>query len=167
MRRLICIGLVLLALAGCASRPPLARGESEADTTCVPYARARSGLALRGDAWQWWEAAAGQYRRDRRPRPGAVLVLMRTARLPSGHVAVVSRLVSTREIRVDHANWASGRAKGRIARDQQVVDVSEANDWSLVRVFYPRTQELGATNYPAYGFVHPEQSYAEATGTLR
>src|ERR671917_606528 len=41
-------------------------------------------------------------------------------RLPQGHLAVVSRLVSAREVRVDHANWASGAAKGQVARDQPV-----------------------------------------------
>jgi hypothetical protein len=63
-------------------------------------------------------------RAGRAPRGGSVLVLMRTSRLPQGHVAVVSRVVSAREIRVDHANWASGAAKGRAARDQPVMDVS-------------------------------------------
>ena len=79
---------------------------------------------------------------------------MRTSRLPQGHVAVVSRLDSAREIRVDHANWASGAAKGREARDQPVLDVSPGNDWSLVRVWYPRVGDYGATSYPSYGFIH-------------
>jgi surface antigen len=121
----------------------------------VPYARARSGLELRGDAWEWWEAAEmGRLERGRQPRRGSVLVLMRTSRLPQGHVAVVSRLDSAREIRVDHANWASGAAKGREARDQPVLDVSPGNDWSLVRVWYPRVGDYGATSYPSYGFIH-------------
>ncbi|RYJ01753.1 MAG: CHAP domain-containing protein, partial [Acetobacteraceae bacterium] len=125
--------------------------------SCVPYARARSGLALRGDAWQWWEAAAPRYERSRAPQPGSVLVLMRTSRLPMGHVAVVSRLVSDREIRVDHANWAPGGTgnRGRVARDQAVADVSPGNDWSIVKVWYPPSGALGATPFPAYGFVHP------------
>ena len=115
----------------------------------------RSGIPLNGDAWAWWDAAAGRYERGRAPRGGSVLVLMRTSRLPQGHVAVVSRAVSPREIRVDHANWASGAAKGRAARDQPVMDVSPANDWSLVRVWYPRINDWGASSYPSYGFIHP------------
>ena len=114
----------------------------------------RAGLPLRGDAWTWWDAASGRYERDRVPRNGGVLVLMRSSRLPQGHLAVVSRVVSAREIRVDHANWASGGGKGRVARDQPVMDVSPGNDWSLVRVWYPPVGDWGATAYPSYGFIH-------------
>jgi surface antigen len=153
--------LSLLILAACGSTrqagvavAPL-RPEIGEPVSCVPYARARSGIQLSGDAWQWWDAAAGRYERGRAPRPGSVLVLARTSRNPSGHVAVVSRVVSGREVMVDHANWASGAARGRIATDQRVVDVSPRNDWSLVRVFYPRINDLGTTAYPAMGFVHP------------
>jgi hypothetical protein len=83
-----------------------------------------------------------------------VLVLKRTSRLPQGHLAVVARVVSSREIRVDHANWASGAAKGRVAKNQPVMDVSASNDWSLVRVWHPRSEAWGASNYPSYGFIH-------------
>jgi len=114
----------------------------------------RSGIALNGDAWAWWDAAAGRFERGPAPRGGSVLVLMRTSRLPQGHLAVVSRVVSAREVRVDHANWASGAAKGRAARDQPVMDVSPGNDWSLVRVWYPRINDWGASSYPSYGFIH-------------
>ncbi len=150
--------VLLLAACGASSRGPPA-GAAVADASgpwsCVPYARMRSGIPLRGDAWAWWDAAAGVYQRGRAPRNGGVLVLMRTSRLPQGHLAVVSRVVSAREIRVDHANWASGGGKGRVARDQPVMDVSPANDWSLVRVWLPRTNDWGASNYPSYGFIHP------------
>jgi surface antigen len=142
--------LALFALTGCGtSRAPGVGG-----LTCVPYARDRSGLAIRGDAWQWWGAASGRYQRNRTPRSGSVLVFMRTSRLPLGHVSVVARVVSPREIRVDHANWGSGTGKGRIARNQPVMDVSPTNDWSLVRVWYARIGSYGATTYPAHGFIH-------------
>ena len=127
---------------------------------CAPYAREVSGIQIRGNANTWWGQAAGRYERGRAPRNGSVLVLTRTSRLPQGHLAVVSRVVSAREVRVDHANWASGAARGRAARDQPVMDVSPANDWSLVRVWYPRINDWGASNYPAYGFVHPTRSLA-------
>jgi len=35
-----------------------------------------------------------------------------------------------------------------------VLDVSPGNDWSLVRVWYPRVGDYGATSYPSYGFIH-------------
>jgi hypothetical protein len=73
---------------------------------------------------------------------------------------VVRRVVSAREIRVDHANWASGSARGRIARDQPVVDVSAGNDWSLVRVWHPQGGQLGTTRFPSRGFIHPEGQVA-------
>lgn len=151
--------LSLLLLVACGGRQaPVAvapvRPEIGEPISCVPYARARSGIQLQGDAWQWWEAASGRYERGRVPRAGSVLVIARTARLPSGHLSVVSRVVNSREVTVDHANWASGAARGRIAIDQRVVDVSPANDWSLVRVFYPRIGDLGTTAFPARGFVH-------------
>jgi len=140
-------------------------GYSGNAASCVPYARARSGIGLSGDAWQWWQAAAdsGRYDRSRSPRVGSVLVFMRTSRNRTGHLSVVTRVVSSREIRVDHANWASGRNRGRVAQDQPVVDVSANNDWSLVRVWYPPANGLGVTNYPTYGFIHGGRLMAAST----
>ena len=68
MLRMIAM-LGALALAACGSSggsaprtgvPGYAGGES----SCVPYARARSGIDLQGDAWQWWDAAAQSGRYD-------------------------------------------------------------------------------------------------------
>lgn len=160
------LGLIALsALAGCGtSRAPTPRGvpgpSGDMQLSCVPYARARSGIDLRGDAWQWWDAAAGRYVRARRPAAGSVIVLARTSRLSSGHVAVVSRVVSAREIRVDHANWASGAARGRVAQDQPVLDVSPGNDWSQIRVWYPRINDYGNTVFAAHGFILPRMDVA-------
>jgi surface antigen len=157
--------LLLLGLAACGtSRPGTApAGVAVAEpVSCVPYARARSGIQIQGDAWQWWDAAAGRYERGRAPQPGSVLVLNRTARMREGHVAVVAHVVTPREILVDHANWASGAAKGRIATAQRVMDVSARGDWSLVRVWYPRIGDLGTTAFPALGFIHPRIEMAAA-----
>jgi surface antigen len=156
--------LLLLGLAACgtsrtASVAPL-RPHLGEPTSCVPYARARSGITLAGDAWQWWDAAAGRYERGAAPRPGSVLVIGRTGRMRSGHVAVVARVVGRREVLVDHANWATGAARGRIMTNQRVVDVSPGNDWSLVRVWYPPIGALGTTAYPARGFVHAQSRFA-------
>jgi hypothetical protein len=159
-RRLVLLAGPAALLAGCATRPGNDAGAHA--LSCVPYARARSGLRLRGDAWEWWQEAAGRYTRSREPRIGAVLVFARTGRLRQGHLAVVARLVSTREIRVDHANWAAEASGGRsrIALDQPVRDVSAAGDWSLVRVWYPRLDELGATAFEARGFILPGPAVA-------
>jgi hypothetical protein len=162
-RRGLAVGLLGL-LSACASRPaihPREAGIAE-PVSCVPYARAVSGIQLQGDAWTWWDAAAGRYARGRAPRPGSVLVIDRTARMREGHVAVVRRVLGPRDIRVDHANWASGQARGRIHRDQPVRDVSPANDWSRVLVWYPPINDFGRTAYAARGFVHPQPLYADS-----
>lgn len=162
MRAVLAV-LLLVALAGCAGpRLPGSPPGLAEPVSCVPYARARSGIELQGDAWRWWDAAAGRYARGPAPRPGSVLVLDRTPRMREGHVAVVTQVVGRREVLVDHANWASGAARGRIATGQRVVDVSARNDWSLVRVWYPRIGDFGATAYRARGFVHPRLEIAQA-----
>ena len=147
-----------LGLAGCAGTPAGRLTGGGDSLSCVPYARARSGIVLRGDAWTWWDSAAGLYRRSGVPVEGAVLVINRTGRLRDGHVSVVTRVVGAREIRVDHANWDSGAGKGRVARDQPVIDVSPGNDWSVVRVWYPPVSGLGASAYPVRGFVLPQEA---------
>jgi hypothetical protein len=71
-----------------------------------------------------------------------------------GHVAVVSKVLNSREIVVDHANWLNERA---IHRDTPVRDVSKNNDWSAVRVWYTPGKQYGAGVYPSHGFIYPEQ----------
>ncbi|WP_374656278.1 CHAP domain-containing protein [Dongia sp.] len=119
------------------------------DMQCVPYARLASGINLRGDAYTWWDGAAGIYRRGAAPTPGAVLVLARTSRLRSGHVAVVRQVISSREILVDHANWIPGQ----VLNGQSVHDVSPANDWTMPR-FYNFEAGVYGSVYPAYGFIY-------------
>ena len=145
----------MLLLAGCggSGSTPYAgpgRGTHYSGLSCAPFARELSGIALYGDAADWWDAAAGKYRRGETPEMGSVLVFRRGARLPSGHVSVVSRVLGAREIAVTQANWVPGD----VDEDQLVVDVSEGNDWSRVRVWWPPVNGLGAYPYPAYGFVH-------------
>ena len=118
---------------------------------CAPYARAATGLLLFGDAADWWDEADGRYPRSSVPVAGGVLVFRRSERLPYGHVAVVRAQVSAREIRVDQANWVHHR----ITRDEAVIDVSDANDWSAVRVWWDPVAAMGAGTYPTYGFISP------------
>jgi surface antigen len=121
---------------------------------CVPYARFLSGIALRGDAWTWWDKAAGIYARGNHPEPGAVLSFPGTERMPLGHVAVVTQVLSERKILIDHANWPNAFVEhGAISRDIQVVDVSSANDWTEVRVQFGEGGPLG-TVYAANGFIY-------------
>lgn len=122
---------------------------------CVPYARQASGVVLTGNAWQWWGAADGRYERGSRPQPGAVLVFKRTPLMRYGHVAVVDRIVSSREIRIHHANWGwDQRTRGRVMHDVAVRDVSPANDWTQVRVWHAPSGTFGARVNPTYGFIY-------------
>jgi surface antigen len=122
---------------------------------CVPYARQTSGIQIHGNAKTWWGQAAGKYDRGSTPRVGAVMAFKAIRSMPIGHVATVSRIVSDREVLVDHANWSTinGR-RGQIERGAKVVDVSAAGDWSQVRVWYAPTRGLGTTVYPLYGFIY-------------
>jgi len=139
--------LTFFLLSSCAG-PQYGIGTS---LSCVPYARQVSGIQLSGDAWQWWGEAAGLYPRTHTPSPGAVIVFAPHGSMTEGHLAVVTALVDGRTIRVTQANWLPGR----IETGQPVEDVSPANDWSAVRVWYEPVRAMGATVYPVYGFILP------------
>jgi len=130
--------------------------------SCVPFARELSGIALRGDAWVWWDKAArAGYARGRVPREGAVMVFGRTDRLTRGHLSVVSAVLGPREILVDHANWGNTQAtRGRQDWGVRVVDVSSANDWSAVRVWWAPADVLGTSTYPVDGFIYNDVTVA-------
>ena len=117
---------------------------------CVEYARMRSGLAVFGDAKHWWERARNLYARLPHPVEEAVMVFSGSKRLKRGHVAVVTDIVSPRQIIVDQANWQN---KGEIDHATPVLDVSVANDWSLVRVWDIRSGGFGAHVYAISGFI--------------
>ncbi len=163
-------GLLLLALAACGGRPPapavaeiepqIAVPRRSEPLECVPYARQVSGIDLRGDAWTWWSQAAGRYARGKKPRMGAVLVFQKTRALPRGHLSVVTRMIHAREIVITHANWGSAAdARGRVATDVRVIDVSPGNDWSELRVW--NGSDFGKP-YPAAGFIYPVPTSAGA-----
>tara|TARA_R110000787_G_scaffold185195_1_gene296974 strand:+ start:1441 stop:1977 length:537 start_codon:yes stop_codon:yes gene_type:complete len=117
---------------------------------CVPFARNVSGVQIRGNANTWWGKASGLYEKGKEPLVGAVMAFRKTSKLPMGHVAVVSEVVSDREIRVDHANWK----RNEVSLKMDVIDVSENNDWSAVRLKSQPTA-FGSV-YPVTGFIYPE-----------
>jgi surface antigen len=130
---------------------------------CVPFARENSGIEIVGNAVNWWDAAAGVYERGNRPEPGAVLNFRANGNMRLGHVAVVKRVINPREIEIDHANWSYAE-RGNIARNVSVVDVSERNDWTAVRVELARSGDYGNV-YPTYGFIYdrPDRETVMAT----
>jgi len=163
--RLATAALLAGALAGCATSPEVRYSDvgnrptygakiqtPDMPNECVPYARARSGISIHGDANTWWTQAAGRYARETTPALGAVMVLTGYASDGRNHLAVVSQLISDREIRVDHANWLND---GNIYTDDPVIDVSANNDWSSVRIWNARTRAWGTRIYLVEGFIGP------------
>jgi hypothetical protein len=124
---------------------------------CVEYARMRSGLAVFGDAKTWWTRAKNLYARVSHPVEEAVMVFSGSKRLKRGHVAVVTAIVSPREIIVDQANWQN---KGEIDHATPVLDVSRANDWSQVRVWDIPSRAFGSRVYRISGFIAKELATA-------
>ncbi len=134
---------------------------------CVPFARDASGIELTGNAWTWWDQAAGVYERGSTPEPGSILAFRANGAMQLGHVAVVSRVLNDREIEIDHANWSGGG----VARGMPVVDVSPNNDWTAVRVGLANSADFGSI-YPTNGFIYgrPDRGttvVARTTGTPR
>jgi hypothetical protein len=165
--------LMLVLLAACAQQPegrpiksasapaPPAGGSFPADGTwqCVPYARAVSGIEIYGDAWTWWNQAAGKFRRGQSPERGAVLVFARSAKLHLGHLAVVMEIRGPREIDVTDANWgASAPTRGFIHDEKRITDVSPDNSWRAVRIWNPKADVWGSV-YETYGFIFQPRAW--------
>ena len=173
LRRLTGLCALLLFCAACANTSPTVSSRStptglsverqamalrEAQTLrskgervwCVPFARNVSGIDIRGNAETWWNKARGLYPQGHKPAVGAVMAFQATNRNPMGHVAVVSEVVSPREVLVDHANWH----RDEVSLKMPVIDVSSRNDWSEVRLLSQPTA-FGSV-YPIQGFIYPQ-----------
>lgn len=122
---------------------------------CAPFARQVSGIELYGNANTWWGQAEGRYDRGHEPRVGAVLAFAASRSMPVGHVAMVSKVISDREVLLTHANWSY---RGGIERNVRAVDVSPNNDWTDVRVWYGPTGGLGLRPNAAKGFIYADKA---------
>ena len=118
---------------------------------CVPFARTASGVELKGNAGTWWTAAKGIYQRGKEPEAGAVMVFAPHSSSRLGHVAVVSEVVSDREVLIDHANWQ----RNKVSLKMPVYDVSANNDWSRIQV--EGTPGVLGNARPVHGFVYPRK----------
>ncbi|MEX0318369.1 MAG: CHAP domain-containing protein [Ruegeria sp.] len=115
----------------------------------MPYARNLSGIEIRGNAKDWWGKARNAFERGTEPVVGAVMSFRATSGMPLGHVAVVSDIVTDREVVVNHANWH----RNKVSLKMGVRDVSKHNDWTLVRV-ESQPGRYGSS-YPVNGFIYP------------
>ena len=148
------------ALGGCAgetaepSSPVVTLSDASARIDDVTYVKSVTGMAIPGEAWSWWDGSNGRYERGHRPMPSAVLVFRRQQNLPVGHLAIVTKVLSSREVRISHADWASTWAtRGRITGNVPVLDVSHTNDWTQVRLWYANSGTVDRV-YDTYGFVY-------------
>jgi hypothetical protein len=144
----VAVGIFLVALPG----------ESFAQY-CVRYARSLTDIEIRGNAWTWWNNAAGAYQRGSTPAEGAVLVFRRgPAGMRLGHVSAVTGIVDARTILVTHSFGGA-----TLWRDVPIVDVSPDNDWTRVRVWHGPSRRMGGTEFATYGFVYPHGAEPEAS----
>jgi surface antigen len=127
---------------------------------CVTFARSVSGIEIRGNANTWWSQAEGRYERGHTPKAGSVLAFSPTSRMRVGHVAMVSKVVSDREVLLTHANWSR---RGAVETNVRAVDVSDAGDWSMVKVWYGPQGGLGTSAYPTKGFIYSGHAPADDT----
>ncbi|MBS7811315.1 CHAP domain-containing protein [Roseococcus pinisoli] len=144
------------------TRQSRARAGGGGGISCVPYARSITGMQISGNGGDWWANSAGQYARGQRPQVGSVLSFRSSGGMRMGHVAVVSRIVQPRMIEIDHANWGGpGIRRGTVMRNVRVMDVSDDNSWTRVRVQVGWTSENFGREYPTDGFIHnrPASSY--------
>ena len=138
--------------------PALANSETDelsAYIQCAPYAREISGIEIYGDARTWWTQAQARYETGHVPREGAVMAFRPHRSMQLGHVATVSRVLDSRRVLLDHANWSPIDGKrGQVEKDVLAIDVSPDNDWSEVRVWYAPIADLGKTSWPIEGFIY-------------
>lgn len=118
---------------------------------CALYARAVTGVDLYGAAGGWWYEAAGRYQRGQTPAVGSILVFRPTGAIPSGHVAIVSKIVGPTMVLVDQSNWYHGK----VTLQTPVVDTSPNHDWTTVAVMNLGSGQFGRDN-PTFGFVYPQ-----------
>ena len=164
VRAAICVVMLAGLSAGAASAQdwPAQRWQ------CAPFARLASGIQIFGDARTWWDQASGRYERGATPEIGAVLAFKATGRMRFGHVAMVSEIVDSRTIKVTHANWSPiNGSRGQVEENVEVVDVSEANDWSEVRVWYAPLSGLGTGAHPTYGFIYADDAALQLAAAVR
>jgi hypothetical protein len=135
--------VALLGLTGCASTESPVSGAAIGNVPleCAPFARAVSGVQLRGAAADWWPQAEGRYRRTQTPAVGSVLVFRRST-------VSACRMATSPSSRASCPIGGSWRPMPTgcaiVSEDVPVIDVSPGNDWTKVRVWCPSTDPAAA-----------------------
>ncbi|MBU8540125.1 CHAP domain-containing protein [Roseomonas tokyonensis] len=141
--------------AGVGAGTPILPVSVTSGLSCVPFARMATGMNISGDARMWWHNAAGSYARGNAPERGSVLAFTASGGMSRGHVAVVSRVLGPRTIHIDHSNWGGpGIRRGSVMRGVTVMDVSDRNDWTAVRVQVGHDNSSFGRTYSTYGFIY-------------
>ena len=74
--------------------------------------------------------------------------------MPEGHVAVVSGIIDTRHITVNHSNWGDNRGRRKVLyHAMPVEDISARNDWTRVK-FWNYEKNVYGFPYAAKGFIY-------------
>ncbi len=75
-----------------------------------------------------------------------------------GHLAVVKKVINSRQINVTHSNWGNDPKSRRILyHSMRVEDISPANDWTRLRFWNDEDAVFGFP-YAANGFIYPKKS---------
>lgn len=157
--RFLLPALLSFLLSACASAPPRLPANApvsymDSAEQCVPYARRISGIDLYGDAYSWWDSARPRYRCGQTPQVGAAFILASTAKMPEGHVAVVTGIADSRHITVTHSNWGNNRGRRKILyHAMPVEDISPDNNWTRVK-FWNYEENVYGFPYAAKGFIY-------------
>jgi hypothetical protein len=77
---------------------------------------------------------------------------------------MIREVVDSRHVMLDHANWSG---PGMIEHNALAEDVSEAGDWSNVRVWYGPSHSLGSRENPTFGFIYGSSAPAPELATAK
>lgn len=123
---------------------------------CVDYIKQNYSQYsdMSGNANTWW-SKTDKITKQYTPSVGSVLVFPGPS--AAGHVAYVAKVISSKEILVNHANWNrnTGAVDGSIWKNVRIQDVSDGNKWTKVKMEFGSSGQLGSTSYNTYGFVVP------------
>lgn len=130
---------------------------------CTEYVADQYGIMHYGNAKTWYDDSRflnTGYTQYSSPAVGAIIVFDGWSKNTRGHVGIVREIVSSTEIKIDHANWHNDEVL------LTGVGVKQASgSWSSVKVKYsPGDENYGASSYAVRGFLYPPSSSYSVIG---